>query len=41
LMLQARRLRSVPLPGIDTVNEIVSRGFIPASHSFECAMLRL
>jgi len=41
LRLQALRLRNVPFPDRDTVTEIISSGFVPVSHSFNCAMLRL
>lgn len=41
LRLQSMRLRSVPFPDRDVVKEVVSRGLIPASHSLDCAMLRL
>jgi hypothetical protein len=39
--LQAQRQRSVPVPDMETLKEVISRGFIPASHSFDCATLRL
>jgi len=41
LLFQASRRRFVPSPDGDTIQEIVSRGFIPVSHSLDCAMLRL
>jgi hypothetical protein len=41
LRLQAQRFETVPFPDMDTVQEIVARGFIPVSHSLDCAMLRL
>jgi hypothetical protein len=41
LRLQTFRLRSVPSPDRDTMEEIISLGFIPSSHSLDCAILRL
>jgi hypothetical protein len=41
LRLQSVRSRNIFPPDMATVNEIVSSGFIPASHSLNCAMLRL
>lgn len=41
LCIQAQRLRNNLHPDMDAVKEIVSSGFIPASHSFNCATLRL
>jgi len=40
LRLQALRLRNLS-PDIETLKEIVSSGFVPVSHSFNGAMLRL
>jgi len=39
LRLQALRFGNAL--SVDTLHEIISRGFIPASHSFNCAILRL
>ena len=41
LKLQATRFKNIVSPDTATVNEIILSGFIPASHSFNCAMLRL
>lgn len=41
LRLQGLRLKNILSPDMDTVREIVSSGFVPVSHSFNCAMLRL
>jgi hypothetical protein len=41
LKLQIMRLKNVPSPGRDTMEEVISLGFIPSSHSLDCAMLRL
>ncbi len=41
LRLQAVRIRNIVFPDMTALNEIISSGFIPVSHSFECAMLRL
>jgi hypothetical protein len=41
LKLQAQRLRNVPLPDHNTVQGIILSGFIPVSHSLDCAMMRL
>jgi hypothetical protein len=41
LRFQAQRFETVPSPDTDTVQGIISSGFIPASHSLNCAMLRL
>jgi hypothetical protein len=41
LRLQTFRFRNVSSPDMDTVKEIITRGFIPVSHSLDCAMLRL
>jgi hypothetical protein len=41
LKLQSTRFRNTVSPDTATVNEIVLSGFIPSSHSFDCAMLRL
>ena len=41
LRIQALRLKNVVSPDVDALEEIVCSGFIPVSHSFECAMLRL
>lgn len=41
LRLQGLRFKNLPSPDADTVKEAVSRGFIPVSHSRNCAMLRL
>jgi hypothetical protein len=41
LRLQAQRFETVPFPDMDTLQEIIARGFIPVSHSLDCAMLRL
>jgi hypothetical protein len=39
LKLQSARFKNIPDEA--TVNEIILSGFIPVSHSFDCAMLRL
>jgi hypothetical protein len=41
LALQSVRFKNVLSPDRATVNEIMLSGFIPSSHSFDCAMLRL
>jgi hypothetical protein len=41
LLLQAQRIRTTLLPEVTTVKEIISRGFVPASHAFDCAIMRL
>ena len=41
LRIQAQRLRNTLSLDMNVVKEIVSSGFIPASHSLNCAMLRL
>ena len=41
LRLQIFRLRNVSSPDRDTMEAIISLGFIPSSHSLHCAMLRL
>ena len=41
LLFQAQRLRNIPSPDAATILEIISRGFIPASHALDCATLRL
>ena len=41
LKLQSARFKNILSPDTATVNEIILSGFIPASHSFDCAMLRL
>jgi hypothetical protein len=41
LRLQALRINNIVFPDMETLQEIVSNGFVPVSHSFDCAMLRL
>ena len=41
LLLQARRLRTLLSPDMAIIKEIISSGFIPASHALDCATLRL
>ncbi len=41
LRLQALRTKSIVFPDMTALEEVISSGFIPVSHSFECAMLRL
>ncbi len=41
LRLQVLRARSIVSPDLTALKEVISSGFVPASHSFECAMLRL
>jgi len=41
LRLQSVRFRTIPFPDIHVLKEVISSGFIPASHSLNCAMLRL
>jgi len=41
LKLQSVRFKNILSPDKATVNEIILSGFIPASHSLDCAMLRL
>jgi hypothetical protein len=41
LRFQAQRLRSIPFPDQDTLKAIILSGFVPSSHSLDCAMLRL
>jgi hypothetical protein len=41
LRLQGFRLKNVSSPDRETMEEIISLGFIPSSHSLHCAMRRL
>lgn len=41
LKLQSMRLQNVLQLSMDTLKDVVRSGFIPASHSFKCAILRL
>ena len=41
LKLQSARFKSILSPDMETLKEIVNTGCVPASHSFNCAMLRL
>lgn len=41
LKLQSARFTSILSPDRATMNEVISSGFIPTSHSLNCAMLRL
>jgi hypothetical protein len=41
LRLQSLRTRNMVFPDVTVLKEIISSGFIPVSHSFDCAMLRL
>ncbi len=41
LLLQAQRLRTMLSPDLASIQEIISRGFVPASHALDCATLRL
>jgi hypothetical protein len=41
LRTQSMRVKNILSPDTVTLNEIILSGFIPASHSFDCAMLRL
>ena len=41
LRLQSVRLKNILSPDMDTLMKVMSSGFIPVSHSFNCAMLRL
>jgi hypothetical protein len=41
LRLQSLRIKNIVFPDMTALKEIISSGFIPASHSLDCAMLRL
>jgi hypothetical protein len=41
LRLQAQRFKNVLFPDEDIIKGIILAGFIPSSHSFKCAVLRL
>lgn len=41
LKFQALRLKNIMRLNVDTLQEIISRGLVPVSHSLNCAILRL